>query len=205
MDGMPLALLVGPANAGKVARLLDRYLGAMGRDPLLVVPNRAEIDRVEHDLLAPAGEYERWASAEGAAAGLAPEEVATLVAAQPRLLRLRAAIREALIAVAADRQPPAAAVAELNRASAGAPGWPELHTAGGGLREHTRAELADRLLAAYARSAMHLIADNEPGQLRVCPAPSCGMFYRPGRRDQQWCSQQCGTRARVARHYRARK
>jgi RecB family exonuclease len=49
---MPLALLVGPANAGKVARLLDRYLGAMGRDPFLVVPNRAEIDRVEHDLLA---------------------------------------------------------------------------------------------------------------------------------------------------------
>ncbi|MEX2465163.1 MAG: hypothetical protein WD428_04715, partial [Gaiellaceae bacterium] len=49
---MPLALLVGPANAGKVARLLDQYLGAMGRDPFLVVPNRAEIDRVEHDLLA---------------------------------------------------------------------------------------------------------------------------------------------------------
>jgi hypothetical protein len=48
---MPLALLVGPANAGKVARLLDRYLGALGRDPFLVVPNRAEIDRVEHDLL----------------------------------------------------------------------------------------------------------------------------------------------------------
>ena len=52
MNRMPLALLVGPANAGKVARLLDRYLGAMGRDPFLVVPNRAEIDRVEHDLLA---------------------------------------------------------------------------------------------------------------------------------------------------------
>jgi predicted RNA-binding Zn ribbon-like protein len=177
----------------------------LGQDPALDLANTVAIaDDVEHDLLAPAGEYERWASAEGAAAGLAPEDVATLVATQPRLLRLRAAIREALATVAADREPAAAAVAELNHASAGAPGWPELDT-DGGLREQTRAERADRLTAAYARSAMHLIADNDPGQLRVCPAPSCGMFYRPARSDQHWCSRQCGTRARVARHYRARK
>lgn len=49
---MPLALLVGPANAGKVARLLDRYLENLDREPFLVVPNRAEVDRVERDLLA---------------------------------------------------------------------------------------------------------------------------------------------------------
>jgi ATP-dependent helicase/nuclease subunit B len=49
---VPLALLVGPANAGKVARLLDRYLENLDREPFLVVPNRAEVDRVERDLLA---------------------------------------------------------------------------------------------------------------------------------------------------------
>jgi hypothetical protein len=49
---VPLALLVGPANAGKVSRLLDRYLENLGREPFLVVPNRAEVDRVERDLLA---------------------------------------------------------------------------------------------------------------------------------------------------------
>ena len=49
---MPLALLVGPANAGKVSRLLDRYLENLDREPYLVVPNRAEVDRVERDLLA---------------------------------------------------------------------------------------------------------------------------------------------------------
>src|SRR5438093_7992061 len=49
---MPLALLVGPANAGKVARLLDRYLEAIDREPFLVVRNRVEVDRVERDLLA---------------------------------------------------------------------------------------------------------------------------------------------------------
>ena len=52
---MPLALLVGPANAGKVSRLLDRYLENLDREPFLVVPNRAEVDRVERDLLARAG------------------------------------------------------------------------------------------------------------------------------------------------------
>jgi predicted RNA-binding Zn ribbon-like protein len=31
------------------------------------------------------------------------------------------------------------------------------------------------------------------------------MFYRPGRTDQHWCSPQCGSRARVARYYRAHK
>src|SRR6266545_7193130 len=49
---MPLALLVGPANAGKVARLLDRYLESLDREPVLVVPNRFDRDRVERDLLA---------------------------------------------------------------------------------------------------------------------------------------------------------
>ena len=49
---MALTLLVGPANAGKVARLLDRYLEALDRDPFLIVPNRADVGRVEHDLLA---------------------------------------------------------------------------------------------------------------------------------------------------------
>jgi ATP-dependent helicase/DNAse subunit B len=48
---VPLALLVGPANAGKVARLLDLYLEALDREPFLVVPNRAEVERVERDLL----------------------------------------------------------------------------------------------------------------------------------------------------------
>ena len=48
---MSLALLVGPANAGKVANLLDRYVAALDRDPCLVVPNRGEVERVERDLL----------------------------------------------------------------------------------------------------------------------------------------------------------
>jgi ATP-dependent helicase/DNAse subunit B len=53
---VPLRLIAGPANAGKVELLLDRYLAALdsrdGREPVLIVPNRADVDRVELELLA---------------------------------------------------------------------------------------------------------------------------------------------------------
>src|SRR6266542_3997000 len=49
---MPLRLVVGPANAGKVALLLERYLQELGRSPVLVVPTRPDVERVERDLLA---------------------------------------------------------------------------------------------------------------------------------------------------------
>ena len=48
---MGLALVVGPAKAGKIARLLDDYLDAIDRDPVLIVPNAADVERIERDLL----------------------------------------------------------------------------------------------------------------------------------------------------------
>src|SRR5438067_1826725 len=52
---MALTLLAGPANAGKVALLLERYLAVLGREPFLIVPNRSDVDRVERELLASCG------------------------------------------------------------------------------------------------------------------------------------------------------
>ena len=48
---MGLSLVVGPAHAGKVALLLDRFVEAIDRDPWLIVPNRAEVDRAERELV----------------------------------------------------------------------------------------------------------------------------------------------------------
>jgi len=48
---MSLALVVGPAKAGKIARLLEGYLAEIERDPVLIVPNRGDVDRIERDLL----------------------------------------------------------------------------------------------------------------------------------------------------------
>src|SRR5919201_4845757 len=52
---MALTLLAGPANAGKVALLLERYLSALDREPVLIVPNRSDVDRVERELLNSSG------------------------------------------------------------------------------------------------------------------------------------------------------
>src|ERR687887_1047304 len=49
---MGLSLIVGPANAGKVELLLDRYVAALDRDPYLIVPGRPDVDAVERELLA---------------------------------------------------------------------------------------------------------------------------------------------------------
>ncbi|HEX7310966.1 MAG TPA: PD-(D/E)XK nuclease family protein [Gaiellaceae bacterium] len=52
---MGLSLIAGPANAGKVALLLERYLAVLDRGPILIVPNRSDVERVERDLLARSG------------------------------------------------------------------------------------------------------------------------------------------------------
>jgi ATP-dependent helicase/DNAse subunit B len=46
-----LSLVVGPAHAGKVELLLDRFVGAIEDDPWLIVPNRADVERAERELV----------------------------------------------------------------------------------------------------------------------------------------------------------
>jgi predicted RNA-binding Zn ribbon-like protein len=176
----------------------------LGAEAALDVANTVAVSNgVAHDLLAPEGEYERWAEAAGRSQAVEADAGRLLIDARPRLLGLRERIRDVLAAAAAGEPWPKAAVAELNRVSRKAPVWLELDR-NGEVREHARASAADRLLAEYARSAMQIAAEGR-ARLRVCPAPSCGMFYRPNRERQRWCSQQCGTRARFARHYQSRR
>src|SRR2546421_9225143 len=51
MGRLGLNLITGPANAGKVALLLRRYLEQLPAEPYLIVPNRSDVERVERDLL----------------------------------------------------------------------------------------------------------------------------------------------------------
>src|SRR4029079_14568454 len=88
---MALTLLAGPANAGKVALLLDRYLADLAREPLLIVPTGSDVERVEPDLLVPAGAllggsigtfddvFERIAAGNGAAKPIAGEAQRSLI------------------------------------------------------------------------------------------------------------------------------
>jgi predicted RNA-binding Zn ribbon-like protein len=178
----------------------------LGQDRALDVANTvAVVEGDERDLIASVAEYERWAAAEAAALGFDSNGAAGLLAARSRLLGLRPAVRAVLAAAAAKCELPRPSVADLNRASRSAPEWLELDPAAGRLRRAGRGRAADRIIAAYARAAMALVAGDTAREIRVCPAPSCGMFYRPSRSDQHWCSPQCGSRARVARYYRAHK
>jgi predicted RNA-binding Zn ribbon-like protein len=168
----------------------------------LDVANTVAVDKgVERDLLAPDGEYGRWAQAAAQSPELPPDEAAAIAAARSQVLALREHIRAVLHATAADQPLPGAAVVALNTASRKAAQWPELRD-DRQITQHALGDALQRLLAHYARSTMELAAGGS-ANLRLCGAPSCGMFYRPRRRQQRWCSEPCGNRARVARHYRA--
>jgi ATP-dependent helicase/nuclease subunit B len=52
VDRLGLNVITGPANAGKVALLLRRYLDVLPQEPYLIVPNRSDVELVERQLLA---------------------------------------------------------------------------------------------------------------------------------------------------------
>jgi ATP-dependent helicase/nuclease subunit B len=54
-SGQGLTLLSGPANAGKVALLLERYLESLDREPVLIVPYGSDVERIERELLSARG------------------------------------------------------------------------------------------------------------------------------------------------------
>jgi ATP-dependent helicase/DNAse subunit B len=88
---MALTLLAGPANAGKVALLLDRYLADLPREPVLIVPTGSDVERVERDLLGRVGAllggtigtfddvFERIAAGNGAACPVAGDAQRSLI------------------------------------------------------------------------------------------------------------------------------
>jgi predicted RNA-binding Zn ribbon-like protein len=176
----------------------------LGQAPALDLANTvAVVDGEEHDLIGSSEDYAGWARSE---AKLVPQgSCQLLLQARRALMDLRAAVRDLLAAVAMADRPEAALTKELNRVSRSAPGWLELDAGVPlALREKSLGNAVDGLLAHYARSAMK-VAVHDASHLRRCPAPSCGMFYTSSRRAQRWCSTQCGTRARVARHYNSRR
>lgn len=171
--------------------------------PALDLANTVAVSEgAEHDLVGDRDDFDEWARVESR---FLPEGDADLLQRHRReLMEARAAVRDLLTAVSAGGRGPRAAVATLNALSRGAPEWQELDESSWRVETRSDTGAGKRLLARYARSAMELVA-TEAETLRRCPAPSCGMFYVSTRGSQRWCSTQCGTRARVARHYRARR
>jgi len=111
--------------------------------------------------------------------------------------------RSLLGASAAGADLPRRALNRLNALSGEAPISPRLRIAADGepqlVEEPSEPRDIAGLLGAVARSALRLVAASPDAPIRVCGAPSCGMYFLGRRR---WCCSACGNRARAARHYR---
>jgi predicted RNA-binding Zn ribbon-like protein len=90
----------------------------------------------------------------------------------------------------------------VNEASAAAPRVVQLRD--GAVVESRLGSPEDAILGAIAASAVELLGGPDRELVRVCDAPSCGLFFLAARERQQWCTPSCGNRARVARHYARR-
>lgn len=117
---------------------------------------------------------------------------------------LRGAVREALQAAIEGRPMAGAALAELNRRSAGSPASLELAQRGRERRadvRHHAPTASDVALGAIASSAIALVSGPDAGALRACGAPGCVLVFLKDHPRREWCSAACGNRARQARHY----
>ncbi|MFE5667438.1 CGNR zinc finger domain-containing protein [Streptomyces niveus] len=104
--------------------------------------------------------------------------------------------------------PLTAAVSAVNEACAYAPSWSALTWTGDG--GPTRTEVADgtlpaRILSRVAEEGVRLFTGPGRAELRACHGPRCVLFFVRSHPRREWCSADCGNRARVARHYRRRR
>jgi hypothetical protein len=61
--------------------------------------------------------------------------------------------------------------------------------------------LAPAALATVATESIDLLAGPDAPQLRACYAPGCVLYFVKDHPRREWCSNACGNRSRVARHY----
>jgi predicted RNA-binding Zn ribbon-like protein len=164
-----------------------------------------------HDELTDRAGLLDWLAAVADRAELADLHLANL--RDPAALAAFRALREALRVLAAeatdDSRPIAAhpasavrrAVAEVNRASALAPSWPELAWTAAGAQQRLRsaAKPWEVAMSRISGAGVQLFAG--PDELRPCNAPGCVLYFVRDHPRREWCSASCGNRARVARHY----
>jgi predicted RNA-binding Zn ribbon-like protein len=159
-----------------------------------------------HDTLADRSGLAQWLSEALASSAVLDES------ALSRFRTLRDAVRLLAAEVTADTRtvagPPdrdiAGAVSTVNLSCAAAPSWSELAWPSSSpprRRLVTAAAVSDSALARLAEAAAGLFGSGQAAQLGACLAPGCVLYFLRDHPRRQWCSDACGNRARVARHY----
>ena len=148
---------------------------------------------VDRELLHAPGDLSVWARREaGRVPVVGPAEVRL-----PEVRALRDAVASVLHATVRGEPAPEPAAREVNARLHAVPLVPQLRDGDAVLEPAVPAPPLDELLARVAHSAIELASR---GGVGFCDAPSCGQFFEQRRASQRWCSDACGTRARVARH-----
>ncbi len=151
------------------------------------------------DLLQSEEELRRWLAFERARLGRCDFALSHL----SEIRDTREDVRSLLGASAAGIDLPRRALSRLNGLSGEDPVSPRLRIPADGapqlVEEPSEPRDVGGLLGAVARSTLRLVAASPEAPIRVCGAPSCGMYFLGQRR---WCCAACGNRARAARHYR---
>ncbi|MET4926433.1 CGNR zinc finger domain-containing protein [Streptomyces sp. PSRA5] len=141
-----------------------------------------------------------------------------------RFRRLRDALRHLAAVTTGDTRlaqdtgsdPLTAAVSAVNEACAYAPSWSALTWTGASAPEWTEADgptrtevtngtPSARILSRVAEEGVRLFTGPGRAELRACHGPRCVLYFVRSHPRREWCSADCGNRARVARHYRRRR
>ena len=152
----------------------------------------------ERDLLQDPDDLVLWAELERGRVPVMPARAVRL----GEIRTFRDDVKALLHAIVDDEPAPVPAAERVNARLRAAPLVLQLRDGAAVLAPAGPAEPLDELLARVAHSAIEL-ADR--GGVGFCDAPSCGQFFERRRVSQLWCSDACGTRARVARHAHRRK
>ncbi|MFB8353233.1 CGNR zinc finger domain-containing protein [Streptomyces niveus] len=99
----------------------------------------------------------------------------------------------------------ATAVAAVNECCAYAPSWSMLEWTGESGPARTAATdgtTSGWILSQLAEEGVRLLAGPGRTDLRACHGPRCVLYFVRSHPRREWCSADCGNRARVARHYR---
>jgi predicted RNA-binding Zn ribbon-like protein len=125
-------------------------------------------------------------------------------AALARLVALRGAVRDVLLAPGTGTAPAPGAVTLINDAVRAAPGADLLVWDADGPRsryESAAGSPLTGLLGAFAADAVALLVGPDADRLAECGAPGCVRLLVRTHGRRQWCSTRCGDRVRAARHY----
>lgn len=141
------------------------------------------------DGLGDAAAYHRWTKAEKLASDAEDLPFDQVLAFRSRLLTVAAALAE-------DRQPPAAAIHDINRLLARAAGHQQLTRVGGAWHLGFAPLRAATALEAIAGSAAHTLSDPAV-RVRRCRAEPCSLYFvdRSPSHNRTWCSAEPGAHA----------